>query len=140
MYKYYKKIQDHGHEIGFHYFPNGVYIDMKMDGAESIVEELKYFRKNGINIKSAAGHSSFNKYKLQMQEIFKEFDIKSVNKGFARDLFKGKKRIYFKNTLLPRLKLSSKSLNLNIFDFYNFDNYKKKAMIFILHLEKIVIL
>ena len=62
-----------------------------------------------------------------MQEIFKEFEIKSVNKGFARDLFKGKKSIYFKNTLLPRLQLSSKSLNLNIFDFYNFDNYKKKS-------------
>ena len=45
MYKYYKRIQDLGHEVGLHYFPYGVYVDMKMDGAQSIIEDLKYFKK-----------------------------------------------------------------------------------------------
>ena len=126
MYKYYKRIQDLGHEVGLHYFPYGVYVDMKMDGAQSIIEDLKYFKKNDINIKSAAGHSSFNKYKLQMQEIFKEYENKSVNKGYTRNLYKGKKSVFFKNISLPRLKISSKSLNLSIFDFY-FDNFKRNS-------------
>ncbi len=126
MYKYYKRIQDLGHEVGLHYFPYGVYVDMKMDGAQSIIEDLKYFKKNDINIKSAAGHSSFNKYKLQMQEIFKEYENKSVNKGYTRNLYKGKKSVFFKNISLPRLKISSKSLNLSIYDFY-FDNFKRNS-------------
>ena len=49
-----------------------------------------------------------------MQEIFKEYENKSVNKGYTRNLYKGKKSVFFKNISLPRLKISSKSLNLSI--------------------------
>jgi hypothetical protein len=68
--KYYKQIQDYGHEIGLHIDPYTLYQDFSIDGSQALVEELNWLRENGIKISGTAEHNNTAQHGASNASIF----------------------------------------------------------------------
>lgn len=66
----YRHLQDLGHEVALHTDPLLIYQEYKIDGAQALVEELKWLRSMGLNIEGTVAHNSKEVYGAYNYEIF----------------------------------------------------------------------
>lgn len=67
----YRELQDLGHEVGLHNDPLSIFQELKIDGAQAMVEEINWLRSQGIRIAGTAGHSHYSLCGAQSFEIYK---------------------------------------------------------------------
>lgn len=111
---YYLYLQDLGHEVGIHTDPLKIYQDVKIDGAQALVEELKWLRSLGLNINGTVAHNSKGVYGASNNEIFirknQEFDAECT---CLQQTDNNNKDVFHKGTWAPLHVLDMNELKLD---------------------------
>jgi SAM-dependent methyltransferase len=113
MVPHYLRLQSLGHEIGLHYFPYGTYREKLMDGTQSIVEEVRWLRSNGIDVRGGVGHGSHAADGADMAEIFREYFNPNVNFDALPDRLHSSGPVTFDGVEVPRRALSLKDVTFD---------------------------
>ncbi|MFC1634592.1 hypothetical protein ACFL5Z_07090 [Planctomycetota bacterium] len=111
---YYLHLQNLGHEVGLHTDPLKIYQHLKIDGAQAIVEELRWLRGLGLNINGTVAHNSKETYGAFNYEIFKgktqRFDAECTR---LHETDSNNKEIFHKGTWSPLQVLDMNELKLD---------------------------
>jgi len=70
MVSVYKKIQDHGQELGLHIDPLGTIGEFRVDGIDAMRAELNYLRHLGLAVSGVCAHNSQSVYNVDNKDVF----------------------------------------------------------------------
>lgn len=81
----YRQIQELGQEIALHTDPLWLYQQLKIDGAQAVVEEIEWLRSQGLRIVGTVAHNSAPIYGIENYAIFRGRNRHNIGFGTTPD-------------------------------------------------------